>query len=270
MDGNKSVTANFEENVTNYFLTVSSSAGGSVVAPGEGVYPFAPGTTVPLLAEEDECCEFAYWTGPVSDPNSPATTVFMDGNKTVSAVFNCPPSIMDIPLVLGWNTFSVPIALHPCMDTWGEFVSANSLDIGIAYCWNADSKSWTLAQAGSALKPLDGFYVKMNSAGTAGVVPNPNQTAPPVKSLKAGLNCVGVASMLDVDVVSCLTTVYSVPNSTGYTLILNPPVNVPNDWDNNVYVRDGEVVPTMKVGKAYWVTMMNPGDLVGFTSTPLP
>jgi uncharacterized repeat protein (TIGR02543 family) len=270
MNGNKSVTANFVSSGTTYSLTVSSSAGGSVIAPGEGVYSFTSGTSVPLLAAPDDCCEFVNWTGPVADPSNPATTVLVNANIAVSAVFSCPVAIMEIPLAAGWNTFSVPVAMHPCVDTWGEFISANDLDIAIAYSFNADSKTWTLVNAGTALKPLDGYYIKMASAGSAQVIANGDLTSPPVKNLKTGLNFVGVASLADVDVVSYLTTVYEVANGTGYTLVINPPVNIPNDWTNNVYLRGGVVVPTMKVGESYWVTMLNPGDLVGFTSTPLP
>jgi uncharacterized repeat protein (TIGR02543 family) len=270
MNGNKSVTANFVPLGTNYSLTVSSTAGGSVIAPGEGVYSFASGTSVPLLAAPDDCCAFVNWTGPVADPNNPATTVLLNSNTAVSAVFSCPEAFMEIPLGAGWNTFSVPVALNPCTNTWGEIVSANNLDITIAYSYNADTKAWTLVNSGTAVAPLEGYYIKMASAGAVQVIPTAELTSPPVKNLKAGLNFVGVASMIDVDVASFLSTVYEVAGGTGYTLVINPPINTPNDWTNNIYLRGGVVAPTMKVGNAYWVTMLNPGDLVGFTSTPLP
>ena len=268
MDGNKTVTANFAEDTTTFTLTISSSGGGSVITPGEGVYSYAPGTDVPLMADPDPCCDFAGWTGPVDNPAAAATTIHMDGNKVISAEFNCPEPVLSIPLSEGWNTFSVPIALNPCMDTWGEFLDFNNLDAVVVYGYNADTKAWVQAMPGTALNVLDGYFIKLNSAGTAGIFPNPDLTAPPEKNLKTGLNLVGVASMMDVDVVFYLSTIYTVPAGNGYSMVLNPSINTPNDWINNAYARDGMTVPTMNVGNAYWVTMVNPGVLQGLTSTP--
>ena len=46
-------------------LTTSSTAGGSVTTPGEGVFTYDEGTVVDLAAEADACYEFINWTGDV-------------------------------------------------------------------------------------------------------------------------------------------------------------------------------------------------------------
>ena len=248
---------------------------GTVDAGNTNTFSVEADTQVTLTAVEGVQCEFVGWEVDGTPWQANPIVITMDGNHT--AVATCQTvepqdgdgSVLSIHLVQGWNTFSTPIALDPSMDTWGEFVAVNGLDVDVIFCYDSTLKQWVYCLPETPLEPLEGFYVCMGSAGTAEILPNPAQTAPPVKSLVAGLNCIGLASMQGEDAKSFLTTVYEVPNSTGYTLVINPPINVPNDWDNNVYLRDGETPPTMNVGKAYWVNMLNPGDLVGFTSTPL-
>ncbi|MFP3880267.1 MAG: InlB B-repeat-containing protein, partial [Dehalococcoidia bacterium] len=89
MMGDYSITANFELMPPGQFvLTASSTVGGSVNDPGEGNFPYDEGTVVDLTAEAEECYEFVNWTGgAVSNPNSPITTVTMDGAKNVTANF---------------------------------------------------------------------------------------------------------------------------------------------------------------------------------------
>jgi hypothetical protein len=46
-----------------YDLTMSSTAGGSVTAPGEGTFTYIEGTEVNLVAEAEEGYRFVNWTG---------------------------------------------------------------------------------------------------------------------------------------------------------------------------------------------------------------
>ena len=89
MNGDYSITANFEQIPPGQFvLTTSSTAGGSVTTPGEGTFPYDEETVVDLVAEADECYEFVNWTGDtVADPDSATTTITMDEAKTVTANF---------------------------------------------------------------------------------------------------------------------------------------------------------------------------------------
>jgi hypothetical protein len=79
-------TASFK---TQYYLTVNPATGGSI-GPSSGF--FDAGTNVSLIAIPDGGYVFTNYTGgPVANPSSASTTVFMDGPKTVTAVFTLVP-----------------------------------------------------------------------------------------------------------------------------------------------------------------------------------
>jgi uncharacterized repeat protein (TIGR02543 family) len=85
MDGNKSVTATFAP--TQYSLTVNSSGdgAGSVTSnPNQASYPY--GQIVQLTAAAQPGSTFTGWTGAVTSSVNPLS-IFMDGNKTVTANF---------------------------------------------------------------------------------------------------------------------------------------------------------------------------------------
>jgi|GEM_PF-822033 len=90
-----SITANFEPApIVDCDLTVSSTDGGSVTAPGEGVFTYDADTVVDLVAVADECYEFTGWTGDtegIADPYSASTTIAItigeNATRTVTANF---------------------------------------------------------------------------------------------------------------------------------------------------------------------------------------
>jgi len=263
---NISVTANFAINT--YTLTYTPGANGTI----SGVSPQTVnhgGSGSAVTAVPNTGYRFMNWSdGPTDNPRQDTNVT---ANISVTANFEvdlpCPAgAILSIPLKEGWNTFSIPIKPDASMDTWSEFIAVNSLNVEVVYGYNAVAQLWVQinTQNGDDLVVLNGYYVKMLSAGTACVIPSANQSAQPVKSLSVGLNLVGVASLINVDVVSLLTTV------SGYDLVHNPPVNGAGNWVNNIYIKGASPIPTAKVGLAYWVNMQNPGNMVGFTSTPLP
>jgi len=74
-------------------LTIASTPGGSVTAPGEGTFTYNEGTVVDLVAEAEEGYQFAAWTGMVgriADVNSAATTISMYADFVVTADFYSP------------------------------------------------------------------------------------------------------------------------------------------------------------------------------------
>jgi len=72
-------------------LTVSSTRGGSVIDPGEGLFSYPLGTEVSLVAEPDEGGQFLRWTGDVdtiADVNVATTTITMDNSYSIIANFS--------------------------------------------------------------------------------------------------------------------------------------------------------------------------------------
>jgi hypothetical protein len=75
-----------------YNLSISSTTGGSVTTPGEGVFPYYAGTVVNLLAEAEAGYGFAGWTAnptvTFADATAPQTTFTMPAQAvTVTAHF---------------------------------------------------------------------------------------------------------------------------------------------------------------------------------------
>jgi len=76
-----------------YDLTISGTAGGSVAVPGEGVYTYHAGAVVDLVGEPEEGYRLVNWSGDVdtiADVNAAATTITMQGNYTITANFERP------------------------------------------------------------------------------------------------------------------------------------------------------------------------------------
>ena len=75
-----------------YRLSISSTIGGTVTTPGEGLFNYAAGTVVNLVATPDSGYEFANWTGNVdtmADPYAASTTITINNNYYIIARFDC-------------------------------------------------------------------------------------------------------------------------------------------------------------------------------------
>jgi hypothetical protein len=71
-------------------LTVSSTQGGRVVTPGEGIFTCYGGRGVILMALSDTGYHFVNWTGDVcsiADVNSAVTTIHMECDSSIVANF---------------------------------------------------------------------------------------------------------------------------------------------------------------------------------------
>ncbi len=75
---------------TEYNLTISSTAGGSVTNPGEDTYTYDAGEVVNLVAGAEEGYYFVNWAGDVDTivgVNDAATTIIMNNHYSITAIF---------------------------------------------------------------------------------------------------------------------------------------------------------------------------------------
>jgi outer membrane protein assembly factor BamB len=101
MNDDYSITANFEQIPPQFDLTMSSTTGGSVTAPGEGTFAYDQGTVVNLVAEAEESYRFTNWSGDVytiADVEATSTTITMNANYTVIANFEQIPPQFDLTI----------------------------------------------------------------------------------------------------------------------------------------------------------------------------
>ena len=170
----------------------------------------------------------------------------------------------------GWNIFSTPIALDPACDTWGEYIAlGDGLSIhgtSPTYAFNSATQSWVQVTSGYQLKTCEAIYVRMAQADISPILYSPNLSVPSMQ-LDSGWNLVGLANLQDLAVDSALVSVYKVISDlTGYSLAVSPAIGNQNAW---IFVRDVSSQDSMQVTKGYWVFMINPGILAGFTFTPM-
>ena len=87
MNGDYVIIANFEEA---HELTVSSTEGGLVTTPGEGVFTYQAGAVVSLVVSPASGHRFVNWTGDVdtiADVEAASTTITLDGDYEITASF---------------------------------------------------------------------------------------------------------------------------------------------------------------------------------------
>ena len=93
--GNYHITAMFERIAPiKYNLIISSTAGGSVAVPREGLSTYDMGAVVDLVASPDDGYEFANWSGDVTtivDVDAASTTITMNTDKSITAHFTAKP-----------------------------------------------------------------------------------------------------------------------------------------------------------------------------------
>ncbi|MBN1481544.1 T9SS type A sorting domain-containing protein [candidate division KSB1 bacterium] len=121
INGDKSVTAKFRYDPDYYTLTlkVSPNSSWGYTTPAVGTYNYAVGETVTITATPQTGYYFVSWSGGVTNPGNPTTTVIMDSDKTITATFasNPPPEYkftIDVtPAIGGTTTPAVGSYYHP-------------------------------------------------------------------------------------------------------------------------------------------------------------
>ena len=94
MNDSYSIIATFELDEGWYSLTISSTPGGSVTTPGEGIFVYAADTTVDLVAGSGDHYHFGNWTGDVStiaDVHVASTNITMYDSYAITANFELDP-----------------------------------------------------------------------------------------------------------------------------------------------------------------------------------
>lgn len=86
LDDDKTITAIFERITQDYDLTIEISGSGTTT-PSAGVHSYTRGTVVSITATPADGWQFAGWTGNVANHNSATTTVTMNRDRTVTAIF---------------------------------------------------------------------------------------------------------------------------------------------------------------------------------------
>ncbi|MDD5190039.1 MAG: hypothetical protein PHE50_03230 [Dehalococcoidales bacterium] len=91
MNGDYSIQANFAPDNVTYYLTTSTSSGGTVTTPGIGTFgPYNQGQNVGIVATSNTGYHFVNWTGntgTIANVNSANTYITMYGNYFVHANF---------------------------------------------------------------------------------------------------------------------------------------------------------------------------------------
>jgi hypothetical protein len=155
MNGDHSITANFEKLLGGYNLTISSTTGGNVTTPGEGPFTYDEGEVVDLVAEADEDYFFEKWTGGVTtiaNVNAASTNITMPAqNIAVTANFKEVLPSVTTQAASGVTTDSATLNMNY---TVGNF---SSVEVCFVYKKSTDS-AWSSPDWVS--KSADGTYAK--------------------------------------------------------------------------------------------------------------
>jgi alpha-tubulin suppressor-like RCC1 family protein len=167
-----SITANFELDEGWCSLTTSSSEGGQVTQPGEGIFVYPADTTVVLMAEPDEHCHFVNWTGDasnVTDIYSPSTNITMIDSYSITANFE---------LDEGWYRLTISSTLGGSVVEPDEGISTHAANTTVALVAQPDEGyefvQWTgdvgtIADVYDAVTDItmyDSYYITANFASS--------------------------------------------------------------------------------------------------------
>jgi hypothetical protein len=87
LNADVTVTAIFEMDVQEHTLTVAPPTGQGTTTPATGNHTYNMGAVVSVTATPASGWLFDHWTGPVANANSATTTITMNDDATVAAVF---------------------------------------------------------------------------------------------------------------------------------------------------------------------------------------
>jgi hypothetical protein len=138
VNGDYSITANF---VRQYDLTTSSTEGGSITEPGEGVFTYDEGRVVDLIATPAEGYRFVEWAGDVgtiADVHAATTTITMNGDYSITTNFEeIPPPVYPTVTTQAATGITTNSGTLNMQYTVGDF---SPVDVRFAYKKFADTE----------------------------------------------------------------------------------------------------------------------------------
>ena len=163
--------------------------------------------------------------------------------------------------VYGWNTFSAPIVLTGSYNSWDELYNVSQLDYSVAYRWDTATQAWVgLGTTDTyAVDPGEGFFVKMNTAGSLPICYSVSMLPPPTRALTAGLAVLAHAGLTDLAVNLAVASL-----GTSCTQVLSPSCNTAA-W---AWVNGQASAGDMVVGEGYWGNLSGAATYAGFSTTP--
>ncbi len=144
-----------------YDLTTSSTVGGNVTIPGEGVFNYDEGMIVDLVATPDAGYRFVNWTGDVvtiADVNAAATNITMNGDYEITANFIAQYDLM-IDSTVGGNVTTPGEGLFPDYDAGTVVDLAATPDAGYRFVnWIGDVGTIADVNAATTNITMNGDY----------------------------------------------------------------------------------------------------------------
>jgi uncharacterized repeat protein (TIGR02543 family) len=138
-----------------YHLAISSTAGGSVTTPDEGIFTYDEGEAVNLVAEADEGYVFDGWTGDVDDianVEDATTTITMNDDYSITANF-----ALEIIEIQDWHD------LHAIRDNLGgSYLLMKDLDSTTA---GYNETASDTANGGKGWQPIGTFTGSFDGQG---------------------------------------------------------------------------------------------------------
>ena len=160
------VTQSCEEPITEFNLSISSTAGGAVTTPGEGTLTYVEGTVVNLVATPDTGYRFVNWTGGVgtiANVNAASTTITMNGDYSITANFEVAPVVINEIAWMGTRANSA--------DEWIELYNNTDEEINLTgWILKADDGTPNIELSGIILSN-DFFLLEQGSDNTIKGIP---------------------------------------------------------------------------------------------------
>ena len=228
------------------------------------------------------------WWGDVAGPDVCSNPYYYWTNGDIAyGNVDYIPWLIHKTLNPGWNIFSAPIALGTTTDTVGEalnYWTSDAAKATIVYTYNG--RSWVRGSAATALTPMVPVFLYISGSATAtiDVLMSTSPSTPPSITLYQGWNLAGPGQLVQRPVRNALTSAYygssyyyygGGANSIGYSQVISPTPNS-HAWTYFRFISYGYedeqdnpyclwMIPT----EGYWIYMVNPGTLAGWTFTPI-